>query len=191
MFRQKHTARLVATLTTGMTFCLGLTGCGEETSGTSSPTDRSIAPVVPVPDETVSESTRVAYENYLRIADQVLADGGLSPNRIKAVTTGEFAQTFEGEVVEYSSAGLRTVGSTETKSFELQSWFIQGTTFTATAYVCDDVSGIDVLNSEGMSIVSPDRDATTPYAVTFQGDALDELVVSAKELWAGTDFCDV
>jgi hypothetical protein len=143
-----------------------------------------------VPDETISESTRLAYGNYLRIADQVLAEGGASPNRIEAVTTDEFARSFADQVVEYSSAGLRTVGSSEIKSFDLQSWFMDGTTFTANVYVCDDVSGIDVLNREGISMVSPDRDSITPYAVEFQGDTLDGLVVSAKNLWTGTDFCD-
>jgi hypothetical protein len=190
MFHQKHAVHLLPKAAAVLVACIAITACGVHTPTTPSTKTSTGTSESRVPNEAVSESTRSAYKNFLQVADQILTDGGTSPERIETVTTRAFAEIFTADVVEYATAGLRTVGSTETQSFNLQSWSTVDRKIVATTYVCDDVSGIDVLNSEGASIVSSDRDATTPYVVAFEGDALDELVVSAKDHWTGADFCD-
>ncbi|SMG34509.1 hypothetical protein [Agreia pratensis] len=131
-----------------------------------------------------------SYEAYLKIADQILADGGSSPNRIESVSTSAYAQDFKTDAAEYATAGLRSVGSTAVKTASLQGWSQDKNGFKVTAYVCEDVTGVDVVNSESVSVVSPDRDPTTPYEVSFEGGTLTRLLVTARELWSGVDFCD-
>jgi hypothetical protein len=140
--------------------------------------------------ESVSAASRIAYDKYLGVADQILTDSGAAPERIQSVATDAFAQDFAEDIAEYVAAGLRAEGSTAVLSFDIQSWNQDGDGYNVTAYICDDVSAVDVLDGNGESIVAANRDPTTPYQVHFEGDDLDELRVSVKDLWTGADFCE-
>ena len=190
MFRQKHTVRNAKVLMITFAIAFHVGGCtmndpvdsitDETRASTSRPS---------VPDKEILESAKSAYDRYLAVADQILADGGNSSDRIDAVASDEYAETFALDAAEYSAAALRTVGTTEIKFIELQSWALDDDGFSISTYVCDDVAGIDVLDAEGKSVVSSERDSVTPYQVRFQGKSLDELTVSAKDYWTGADFC--
>ena len=190
MFGQKRGASRIAKSAVALAIALALTSCSknvsdDDYSGTPPATDAA-----DVSDQEIYASLTESYSAYLKVADQILTDGGKSPERIRSVSTEAFASSFAADAEEYASANLRSVGSTAAKTLELQSWTRQSNAFNVTAYVCDDVSGIDVLNGDGSTVVSPDRDPTTPYEVSFEGDSIDQLLVSSKTLWTGTDFCD-
>lgn len=189
MFRQKHTVRNAeALIALAIAFLIG--GCAIDHQTVSIADETHATTIGPqVPEEEVLESAELAYNRYLAVADQILADGGSSVDRIDAVASAEYAETFTLDAGEYSAAALRTVGATEIDFIELQSWALDDEGFSISTYVCDDVAGIDVLNAEGKSMVSSDRDSVTPYQVRFQGRSLKELTVSAKDYWTGADFC--
>lgn len=190
MFRRAHRDPTVFRVVTALVFVTFLAGCGpaeKPAPSTTSQTDQS--------DDQWSKAdvlagATAAYSRYLVLADQILADGGLAPERIENVASPEFAKQFSSEVAQYSSAGLKTVGATTTKSVELQSWSSSGGLLQVSLYICEDVSGVDVVDASGASVVSPNRDATTPYAVVFEGDDIGSLILDSKDLWTGADFCD-
>jgi len=190
MFGQKRAGSVAVTALIVLSVGLLVASCSQPLPGvpnvsSASPTKASVPS-----DQEMYASLMASYQAYLDVADQILADGGQSANRIESVSTSAYATDFKTDAAEYASAGLRSVGSTEVKTASLQSWSQDGSGFKVTAYVCDDVTGVDVLNSEGVSVVSPDRDPTTPYEVSFEGATVSPLLVTSRELWMGADFCD-
>jgi hypothetical protein len=190
MFRRARSAPTSFRVVTALVSVAFLVGCGpteKPSPSTTFPTEKSGEQWSKA--DVLAEAS-AAYGRYLVAADQILADGGLAPERIENFASPEFAKQFSSEVAQYSSAGLKAVGSTMTKSVELQSWSSSGGRLQVSLYICEDVSGVDVVDASGASVVSPDRDATTPYAVVLEGDDIGALILNSKDLWTGADFCD-
>ncbi|WP_354568835.1 hypothetical protein [Glaciihabitans sp. UYNi722] len=125
----------------------------------------------------------------MKVSDQVFMDGGVNPERLKAVATGE---QLKADLTGYETASDKKVHSTGGTTFEgstLQQFKDSSTDGRAVIviYLCEDVSKVDVLNSAGVSIVSSDRPNRVAYEIGFDSvPALSgQLFVSHKETWAG------
>jgi len=57
-------------------------------------------------------------------------------------------------------------------------------------YVCDDISGTDLVDEGGISVVKPDRATRSPWSVVSSLSPDGALRVSVREFWVGEDFCD-
>ena len=109
-----------------------------------------------------------AYAKYASVTDQIFQNGGKSLNDLEEVATGDLlASTIDG-FKRASDAGLHSTGRTTFDQVQLQQYDPASTGKSiVTAYVCEDVSNIDVLNSAGKSVVSADRPNRVLYEVTF------------------------
>ena len=157
--------------------------------------------VLPVPDPTTAPvfatdedalaAAEVAYGEYLRVIDQILADGGKDGDRLLEVATEdvvEFEQTGFDRVLD---SGHRSIGTTSFDSMELQQYdtaAVDGRAIVA-VYVCDDLSEVDVVDAEGKSVVTSERQSRIPFEVTFDLGSNTPLIVSSVEGWTGENFC--
>ena len=144
-------------------------------------------------DEEALAAAEEAYGAYLAVSDQIAQDGGANPDRLAAVVGPELAAIEKAGYSELQNAGLRTVGSTSFYGAILQRFDTESPDGrdVVTVYLCSDVSGVDVLDSAGKSVVSPDRPALTPFEVAFDlaGGVVMTLVVSRKEPWPESGVC--
>ena len=144
-------------------------------------------------DEEALAAAEEAYAAYLAVSDQIAQDGGANPDRLAAVAGSELAITEKTGYSELQNAGLRTVGSTKFFGATLQRFEAESTDGrdVVTVYLCSDVSGVDVLDTAGNSVVSPDRPPLTPFEVSFDlaNSARAALVVSRKEPWPESGVC--
>jgi hypothetical protein len=104
---------------------------------------------------------------------------------MSTVASGSALEASLKDLAELKEAGLTIVGETRLSSIEVQQWddsFI-------TAYICEDVSGIDLIDASGVSRVNPDRPAVTPFEVKFGLDSDEVFLVSERNPWAGNTFC--
>jgi hypothetical protein len=130
-------------------------------------------------------AAQAAYLAYLATEDLVASDGGENPERMSSVASGLALDASLKDLAELRDAGLKIVGETRLSSIEVQQWDRS----VITAYICEDVSAIDLIDASGVSKVNPDRPAVTPFEVTFSIDNAEGFLVSERNPWAGKTFC--
>ena len=173
---------------------LALVGCVPDDDPIVLDPDPSVSPIFESDEEALA-AAEAAYAEYLEISDQVLNDGGKNPERLLAVVSEELYQQAAEGFESMESGGLHGVGLTRYDSAVLQSYFadaLPGEQIIA-IYVCVDLSGLDVVDANGTSVVSPARIERSPYVVGFASVDFDDpsLLVSSDEPWDGEDFCVV
>ena len=171
---------------------LSLTGCAPEpaprASETTAPTD---APVFASDEQALAAATE-AYAAYLVIIDTLLADGGRDTSGLADVTSEKALKAETDSASLYLDRGYRSVGSTSFDSMQLQSIEDDGRGRTVvSAYLCSDVTGVDVVDSAGASVVADDRLDRFPLQVTFQNSkvASKDLLISSSASWTGKNYC--
>jgi len=167
---------------------LALAGCVPVDSHPSSSPTGSATPVFASDAEALAAAEK-AYVAYVRITDQILIDGGAHPERLKAVTSAAlYAEELKGFQIAAKN-GWHSTGGTTYDHFSMQEYNRQDRRSLIVAYVCSDVSHVDVLDSAGASVVSPDRPERTAFEVTFALDGGDKLVLARDEVWTGGGVC--
>ncbi len=138
-------------------------------------------------DEEALDAATKAYAAYVTMSDQIFNAGGASSERMKAVAVG--AQ-LDADLQGFAKAAANvqhSIGATKFDSVTLQQYLPNSRDgFRAVVlYLCEDVSEVDVVDSNGNSIVSPSRPARTAYEVSLDAVPKDsnQLLVSQKELW--------
>jgi hypothetical protein len=112
-------------------------------------------------------------------------------DEVAAATLSQFQQAAFGD---FARRGYRSVGQTKYDNLRLESY--DGAVLDGSGilriYVCSDVSRVDVLDSTGKSVVSPNRPARTPFEVGFdlRPAPTRTLVVSSEDVWDGGGVCD-
>jgi hypothetical protein len=144
-------------------------------------------------DEEALAAAEEAYRAFQSVSDQILADGGEHPERLETVATPSW---YEKEIEGYAEArdqGWHLIGSTGIDSVSLQSYVPDSDGGAeVTVYACIDLSGTDVVNDQGDSVVAADRQTRLPFQTTFEYSVQNSgLVLSEKAPWSGEDFCVV
>jgi Na+-transporting methylmalonyl-CoA/oxaloacetate decarboxylase gamma subunit len=169
---------------------LALTGCTPEpaprASETTAPTD---APVFASDEEALAAATE-AYAAYLRTSDEISAAGGVGAERMETlVSTDVLKSELEG-FKGFADADARTVGATSFIVHSMKSArYLRPEQTSISLYVCEDVTGLDVIDSMGISLVSASRQPVTPFEVLFQMDAGLQLILEDRSVWRGESFC--
>lgn len=170
---------------------LGAAGCtAAPKSAPPSPTP-TVVPIFANDEEALAAATE-AYANYLRVSDEILMDGGQNPERIREFTSTELANSEIDGYLDAQAQMLRSTGGSAFSNLTVQSVASgPGNKHVVTAYVCSEVSAVDVLNGEGESVVEADRPDRTPFEITFDlaESNAPRLVVSSAVVWNGDGVC--
>lgn len=157
-----------------------LGGCG---TPTVPPLPTPTATAAFASDEEALAAAEAAYAAYLEVSRVISEDGGRDPERIEGYAAGDLlASAYEG-FASLHDKGWRIEGEARIVKSVLQ--FVAPTLGEQSvgAYFCVDVSGTDVLNSDGESVVAPDRADVFAVEVVFDALNEDELVPSITEPW--------
>jgi hypothetical protein len=135
-------------------------------------------------DEEALAAAEAAYAAYLAVSDAIFNEGGTQAERLAAVATGDFLEASIAGFQKVQAKGWRSTGRSAVHSIELQQFDGSGRDRMVIVYLCDDVSAVDVLDSDGLSVVSPDRHDRTLFEVSFDLDrAVGRLLISSREVW--------
>jgi hypothetical protein len=133
------------------------------------------------------EAATAAYAAYVTLSDKIFSSGGVDADRLKSVATGKqldanLAGFAEAESLHYRSSGNTTFDTVSVQRFDPGS---NGGEPEIVLYLCEDVSQVDVVDGQGISVVSPDRPDRAGYEVAFvtTPSLPRRLVVESKELW--------
>ena len=139
------------------------------------------------------EAAREAYAAYLEVSDQILSEGGAEPGRIESVAVAEAAVGTERSANTFRSKGLRQVGRSQFDLESLQRFDQTAKQFppAVVAYVCLDISNVDVLDGGGKSLVEAGRPPQIALVVEFASREQSNagLVVASTAAWDGAGVC--
>jgi hypothetical protein len=162
---------------------LVLTGCvGSDPPMAPAPTPTS-TPLF-ASDEEALKAAEAAYKAYRVLSDRVLSEGGANADRLAAVETGSLLKENVEGFNDAKQKGLRGIGNVTFDQFKIES-ITGGKRPALWAYVCEDVSLLQLVDSHGVSTVSPSRPNRTLYEVSFDLVGDQRLLLSHKEAWSG------
>lgn len=164
---------------------LGLTGCDPAPAIYSPAPAPSSTPIFKSDEEALA-AAKEAYERYLEITNNSLNDDGLSRSKLDSVMTGEMLEISTAKIDEAIAKGYHNIGGTALKSISLQQYDRQSRGKSLiVVYACEDVSGVNFVDSEGNSLVSDDRKDTTLFETTFDLETDRKTVlISRHEPWS-------
>jgi hypothetical protein len=166
---------------------LVLGGCVPQDGKATPAPSSSAIPAFATDEEALAAATK-AYAAYLAVTDAILMDGGANPDREKEVAVRKQLKDDLAGFAKASKARAHSTGSTKFEKTQLQQYSParQGKNIVV-VYLCEDVSAVDVLDANGVSLVSKSRPNRVSYEVTFDASKREanQLLVADKEPWSG------
>jgi hypothetical protein len=175
-----------AAVTLVLVTALAATGCTPEAPRANEKPTPTSTPLF-ASDEEALAAAEEAYAAYVQLTDEILSSGGLGVERLSEVSTGRQLQTDSEEIRELAALGYRTIGATHFSDMSLQEFVRDRPSGEAvvSVYVCEDVSGVDVVDANGVSVVEESRPDRVRYQVAFDSEApRSGLLVSIREPWS-------
>jgi hypothetical protein len=140
-------------------------------------------------DEEALAAAEEAYGAY-QTQEDLISGGEVSPESIDNFATGAALESAKTGFANYATLGYRSVGSTGFEITELQQYspYIADGLGIVTAYLCMDLSNLDVVDSGGNSVVSSGRPNFQAFELSF--DLVDgSLLLSNRVPWNGEGVC--
>jgi hypothetical protein len=156
------------------------------------PTSSSSAAPFASDDEALA-AAQATYEDFMAVANQIMAEGGVAPERLDALATAKVAMPEKDGLSRLAQRNLRISGKPRVTAAALQAYATESRDGKniITAYFCVDGSETSVIDSDGRSVVDKSGSNLTAFEVSF--DLVDEvpplLIVSEKTLWEGSGVC--
>jgi hypothetical protein len=175
-----------------ITVALALSGCVSADPKVTPQPHASATPLFATDAEALTAAEE-AYAAYLKVSDQILADGGANPERILTVATEKASKLELEGFATFASKRYKSTGSTLFDHATLQAYSplaAEGRVIVS-IYVCQDVGNVDVFDESGVSVVSPTRPSRTAFEVGFNlSEKEAALMVSSNDVWEGNEYCE-
>ncbi|MBK5239106.1 MAG: hypothetical protein JJE28_08380 [Actinomycetales bacterium] len=141
-------------------------------------------------DEEALAAAEAAYRNYIDVSDQIARDGGAGLERVKSfVTRNVFSQDREASAL-YTSGNLHASGSTGVDSFRAQTLRITDSESILDAYVCLRFDTLRILDISENDVTPSTRSNNLPLVIKLVAtEPTSDFLLSASEVWTGTNFC--
>lgn len=189
------TVRSTAAVALALALCSGLvlatlSACAAEPGPTPTTSKATDAPVFASDEEALAAAEK-AYAAYLGVQNAVAHDGGRDAGRYAEVAIGDALASATEGADELSRMGYSTIGDIEFAQPRLQSAeYSNEASIKLVLYMCNDVSNVSVIDEAGNPVASGDGPSVTPWQVVVSGASRDDLLVSDRTLWEGTNFCE-
>jgi len=166
---------------------LALSGCAPTPPPATGDPKPSSTPLFANEEEALKAATE-AYAAYLKVSDQIAADGGVRPERIEPYVTAAQQKNEARGFSLYSQQSRRAQGSTSFSNAKVQQY---GSKF-VDMYACVDFSGTQLIDSSGVDITPTDRADRQAFELKFEVKTLsgrNDLLLDGSELWSGVGVC--
>ena len=168
---------------------LVLTGC-RTPDPVVTPAPESTSTPLFASDEEALAAAEEAYAAYLAVSDQILAEGGASPERAYEFMTESMQVDGVAGIKLFVDSGWHTQGSTTFDSLVLQQFTAEGSSSAnLIAYACLDVSNIRIIDAAGADVTPAERQNRLPLELEFVAESSSIMLVERSDLWSGDDFC--
>ena len=160
---------------------VALAGCAPGAEAPALPSASVVAEPFASDEEAVEAATQ-AYARYSTLGDQVGLEGGVDAERLSAVAVGEFLAGDIDSFREFQLSGQRQVGESTFRDVVLQQRSV-GPEDVVSVYLCADISGVDLVDAIGDSVLPATRPDANYLAVSFDLGSDGVLRVSDVVRW--------
>lgn len=173
-----------------LALALALAGCAVSPEPEPTPTKTATAPIF-ASDEEALAAAELAFGEFLALADQISAEGGVEPERIYEVASGDEAEDSLVFFERLRDENTHLEGQTKFDSARLQEVYQADGLTNVSIYLCIDVGDTKVISAEGEDVTQKDRKLRIARTAVLVGDGEDasSLRVDRTERWPGDDFC--
>lgn len=166
-----------------------LTGCSPEPAVPTAPPAATAEPLFATDEEALA-AAEAAFAEYLEVSFQVFADGGLQPEQLEEVATGEVLRDDLARADRFEQQGLRQEGAPKIISTKLQSHSPgPPDEVEVVTYVCLDATSTNVVDSNGNFAGNPDQEATVTVENIFTALVGGKLLLEQSEIWEDGPTC--
>jgi hypothetical protein len=192
MFAQRSVSQARAGgIVLGLALLLWTAGCSYEerppahTSGTES--ERKIF----ASSDSALEAATTTYEAYFKVNDEISADGGAQPERIKPFVTADLEPLAVESYESLVANGLHTSGASKIRSTKLQQSTESSGIATVVIYACVDISEVLVLDAANRNVTDEARLNHVSFVATFVSTekSSPNLLLAKNDPWSGDSFC--
>jgi hypothetical protein len=168
---------------------LALTACS---SPDPAPPPSSAPPVFTNEEEALTAVTET-YQEYMRISNTILVEGGVGVERIDAIVAANLTEEEHADLLDLPSMGLTLSGAPKLVTVDLQKWYpvpdAAGVLASATA--CMDLTTVQVQDSHGNSAVSTGRPATRTWSIKVGPGGQDQrpYVITSRDFLSEGAAC--
>lgn len=187
--RRVPAAPLSAMLALGIV--LGLAGCIPSPPAVTPAPEPSVAPIF-ASDEEALAAAEEAYGRYLEVVDTVLS-GDVAPDEAETLLATVLTKVQLSEHIEaltsMQARNERATGTSTSDSAVLQQYDRRSDGEGIIGiYICEDISGVDVVDSEGASTVRAGRVDRIRFEVSFDYNQNDGLLrIAEREIWRSSE----
>ncbi|MEW1833406.1 hypothetical protein [Microbacterium sp. NPDC079995] len=164
------TARRCAALLATTVLAAALAACAPASAPTPTPTPTGFAS-----EEEAFAAAEATYRAYVDALNRVDLSDPATFEPVYALTTGEANATERRGLSEYHADGLSVSGETVVTLVKGSVW--ESELDRVVLDTCIDVSGVDVVDSNGVSQVSPTRPDVQTLRVTLASSAAADLKI--------------
>ncbi len=148
-----------------------------------SPTTRSSTP----PSETASAAASALVRKYFTTIDRLRQDAKQPASDLEAVASSTQLTAQKKLLEAQRQGGMHQVGNTKVVELKVESVNLDRPA-TALIDICWDVSGVDVLDADGNSVVTADRKEVGWTRYTLTNDRWPKASTDGWRVSAGTDL---
>lgn len=148
----------------------------------------TVEPLFASDEEALAAATE-AYEEYLAVLDVALQQPANVDASFTEVAVGPALDEAVESMSTFVDQGLRIVGMREVTAAQFQQSIVSDDQVALQIYVCESVANVDILNSDGVSLVQPERPDLTAFEVTLVADE-QQILVEQRIVWEGGGVCE-
>ena len=171
---------------------LMLSGCMPTNTPTRPSPKPSGTPIFASEAEALAAAT-TAYAAYVKVSDEITADGGANPERIAPYVSASQLKRDTYVFAKYSAKKMMSVGTTSFDRTRIQKYDDRGKFgWELVVYLCLDLSRIKLVDAQAQDITPKGLDRPSPMQVslTYIPNQKNLIVVERSQSWSGEDFCN-
>jgi hypothetical protein len=148
---------------TGMVLlALLFTGCTDSASPAESPEPSEVPATTAAPSPTsdrdrAEDSGRAAVDTYYQVLDELASDSSVPVDRLGDALAGDYLAAWRTEVEQNRDNGWTQEGTTRVVEVTTQGVDVTSDAATVVLDTCYDVSEVDVVDADGVSVIGADR----------------------------------
>lgn len=166
-----------------------LSGCSPEAAVPSAP-PAAEGEALFASDEEALAAAEAAYAEYLDVSNRILENGGVGEEELRPLVSEEVFSNESASFAERRESGWRSIGATKIEGATLQQVSETGNGAEVAAFFCLSYNEVDVVDSQGISVVSPDRPPFASFEAVVVFESAQDWVLERNSYWKARESCD-